>query len=270
VRDSAIPHWLSQEQHYKPLAGRDRFIDKTVLSLSALLSRAMASRQRQVERTRIMPELRLLSLLMFVLLVSLSRGFVFVSSVLVLLLALLSLLNAESIIRSLRTAFIAALFSFLILLPSVYFSGFTMCVLITLKLFATVTAVCILTETSRWDLLTQSARILPVPQIFILVLDVSVRYIVLLGELSLEMFRALKLRSVGCNNDSRGSVAAIAGSVFVSSRAMAEDMYAAMACRGFTGEYRVRRRIKPAAADFVFVLANAGLVWFFVLYGGAV
>ena len=124
------------------------------------------------------------------------------------------------------------------------------------------------TCTTRWDTLARGARILPVPDIFILVLDVSLRYIALLGELTLEMFRALALRSVGKNRDKRGSVAGIAGSVFISSRAMAEDLYAAMACRGFTGVYTIRRWHRPGLDDLVFILANAGLVWFFVLYGG--
>jgi cobalt/nickel transport system permease protein len=52
------------------------------------------------------------------------------------------------------------------------------------------------------------------------------------------MFYALKLRSVGRNAGKTASISGIAGTLFLKSKEMAEEMYAAMECRGFTGEYR--------------------------------
>jgi len=81
------------------------------------------------------------------------------------------------------------------------------------------------------------------------------------------MFIALKLRSVGRNRSKQRALGGVAGSIFLFSRAMAEDMYAAMACRGFTGTYRIRRGIRPGLIDIAFIAANTFTVWFFLRFG---
>ena len=80
------------------------------------------------------------------------------------------------------------------------------------------------------------------------------------------MLYALKLRSVGRNRDKTGSLSGIAGTLFLKSRVMAEDTYAAMECRCFTGTYRTGRlpalRLTDAlvlAADVAFICAFAFL-----------
>ncbi|HNX60785.1 MAG TPA: energy-coupling factor transporter transmembrane component T, partial [Spirochaetota bacterium] len=166
--------------------------------------------------------------------------------------------------------FAAAVFSFAVLLSSVFFNGYNgwnLCIFISVKVFMSVMSVKILSATTRWDSITRALRIAPVPDIFILVLDISLRYIVMLGELTLDMFIALKLRSIGRNRAKNRALGGVAGSIFLFSRAMAEDMYAAMTCRGFTGTYRIRRGIRPRPVDFAFIAANGLMVWFFLSFG---
>ena len=262
-----IPQWLSSEETITIKAARDRFIDRTIISLSSLLARALSSGAVHREKGNILPELRIISLFMTIVMISLSRNYVFLAVVFAILLAILAALDAEDILHSLKISCGAAAFSFAVLLPSVFFNGWNLCVFISVKVFMSVMSVKILSATTRWDSITRALRIAPVPDIFILVLDISLRYIVILGELTLDMFIALKLRSVGRNREKHRALGGVAGSIFLFSRAMADDMYAAMACRGFTGTYRIRRGIRPGLIDVAFIIANAGFLWFFIKFG---
>jgi len=100
---------------------------------------------------------------------------------------------------------------------------------------------------------------------FILVLDITLKYITLLGDFALSMLYALRLRSVGKNDGKTASLSAVAGTMFLKSKEMAEEMYAAMECRGFTGTYRVTGRLRPCAADLALGAAVCALVFTFFL-----
>jgi cobalt/nickel transport system permease protein len=64
----------------------------------------------------------------------------------------------------------------------------------------------------------------------------------------------LKLRSVGRNKEKYTSVSGVAGTMFIKSKEMSEEMYEAMECRGFTGEYKRAKLNKPGLWDVLFIL----------------
>ena len=68
------------------------------------------------------------------------------------------------------------------------------------------------------------------------------------------MLYAVKLRSVGRNRQKKRAFAGIFGVAFLKSREMSEEMYQAMCCRGFTGEYRVEHHIKWRWHDFLYAI----------------
>jgi len=88
----------------------------------------------------------------------------------------------------------------------------------------------------------------------------------MLGEFSLEMLYALKLRSVGKNRKKYTSLGGVGGTLFIKSREMSEEMYSAMECRGFTGEYHIYDKFKFRLADLIYVLINAGIVYTFIYF----
>jgi cobalt/nickel transport system permease protein len=102
-----------------------------------------------------------------------------------------------------------------------------------------------------------------VPDIFILVLDIAIKYIVMLGEFALNMLYALKLRSIGINNHKYISLSGIAGTMFIKSKEMAEEMYTAMECRGFTGEYKTFSKFKFNWKDLAIILIYILIVLIF-------
>jgi cobalt/nickel transport system permease protein len=74
-----------------------------------------------------------------------------------------------------------------------------------------------------------------VSEVVTLTLGLTLKYIVVLGSVALEMLEALRLRSVGRNDDKRASIGGVGGMLFLKSREAAEDTAAAMRCRGFEG-----------------------------------
>jgi cobalt/nickel transport system permease protein len=103
-----------------------------------------------------------------------------------------------------------------------------------------------------------------VPGLFILVLDITLKYIMILGGMALEMLQALKLRSIGRNSGKTQSLAGIAGMLFLKSRHLAQEVFWAMECRGFTADYRPRFRHRLTLPDAGLLLLDGGLIAAFV------
>ena len=73
------------------------------------------------------------------------------------------------------------------------------------------------------------------------------------------MLTALKLRSIGHNPHKGRALSGVLGVMFLRSREMSEEMYQAMVCRGYTGEY-------PATASWSLRRAEFCLLVIFLLF----
>jgi cobalt/nickel transport system permease protein len=262
-----MPEWLLKDENYIPKSDKDTFIKKSILSVMGVVARIRTQSVYKTDKFYINAAFKVAFTLMLITLLSISRSFAFVISINVYLLVILSLMKAEEIIKILRVSFIMALFTFVVLLPAVFWGNSYSCIMITSKVFASVTAVNILSHSTRWNSITIALKRFFVPDIFILVLDITIKYIVMLGDFSIDMLYSLKLRSVGKNKSKCTSLSGIAGTMFIKSKEMAEDMYSAMECRGFTGEYHIYNKFKFTFADFIYIIINIGLIFAFVYLG---
>lgn len=262
-----IPEWLGRAENYIPKKDKDAFVDRTILSFLKLISNIKSQDSREAFLFSLNPPLCLVSTVLLIILLSLSRSFVFVIIIGVYLLGILVAMKAETIIKILKVGLVMTAFAFLVTLPALYFGNSYSCIMITSKTFATVTTVGILAGIMRWNDLTSALKKFMFPDIFIFILDITMKYIILLGDLALQMFYALKLRSVGKNKSKYASVSGIAGTIFLKSKEMADEMYQAMECRGFTGEYRIYNKSGFSAADFGYLCINAGIIALFIYFG---
>ncbi len=258
-----MPEWLLKNENYIPPPDKDTFIDKSILSLLGILSRVRAQSVHRTERFNVSAVLKVAFTVLLIALLSVSGSFAFVIIVNVYLLLILSLMRADEILKILRRSLVIALFTLVILVPAAFWGNYYSMIMITPKVFATVTAVNLLSYSTRWNSVTGALKAFFVPDIFIFVLDITIKYIVLLGEFSVNMLYSLKLRSVGRNKNKYVSLSGIAGTMFIKSKEMAEDMYAAMECRGFTGEYRIYSKFRFTFADLIFILINAVIIFAF-------
>ncbi|OHD73177.1 MAG: hypothetical protein A2177_00395 [Spirochaetes bacterium RBG_13_68_11] len=262
------PRWLLAEQAYIPHPDRDAFIDKSIRAMLRLLSRISGRNAREEKRATVDARVKLLSLLVLIVLVSLSRGTQFVPLAASLLLALLASRHGEVIRDVLKVSLAATGFTILVLLPSAFWGNTVGAVRIVLKVFICTTATRLLSATTEWNAMTRAMASVRVPNLLVFVLDVTVLYLWLLGRVSLALLHALRLRSVGRNRRKTAALSGVAGILFLKSRGMAEDLYAAMECRGFAGTYRPGRRAGFRPADAAVLAADALLVASFVALGG--
>ena len=262
-----IPEWLLHEQNYKPQIDKDTFINKSILGLIGIISRIKAEGNEGKDLFRMNSAFKVAFTFMLIVLLSLSASFTFVVVAGVYLLAVLSMMEAREIVKIIKISLIMTIFTFVILLPAAIWGNYYSSVMITSKVFVTVMAVNILSHSTKWGDITSGLKRFFVPSLFILVLDITIKYIVLLGEFSLQLLYALKLRSVGKNKSKYTSLSGVAGTLFIKSKEMAEEMYSAMECRGFTGEYSTHKKFVFTYLDFIYIIINIGLLFAFVYLG---
>jgi len=263
-----MPEWMLTSEDYLPPKDKDSFINKSILALFGLLSKLRAQDGGKQISFGVNAFFKLLFTFMLILLVSLTDGFSFILIVLTYLLLVLMAMPAKKLRSILAVSAAAALLSFIIMLPSILFGNGYSFIMLPVKVFVTVAAVNILARTTSWTGLTGAVKWFHVPDIFVFVLDVTIKYIMMLSEFTLEMLYALRLRSVGKNRGKTSSLSGVAGTMFVKSREMAEEMNGAMECRGFTGEYRTVSKFRFSPADAVYILINAILLAAFIYLRG--
>lgn len=95
----------------------------------------------------------------------------------------------------------------------------------------------LLAVTTPVSRLLKSLHMLGVPALFVMIIEMTYRYLMLLLMLSLEMFEARKMRTVGKISLRRqqAQVGSSVGALFVKSMLMAEEVYQAMTARCYTG-----------------------------------
>lgn len=271
MQDRALPDWIGRPEKYAPRADRDRFIDKSILSVLGALA-GIRNRPADGERSTgpaVHAVAKLASAFLLILFTSLSRSLYFLAIVGTYLLVLISLMNGARIVKVLRLSLIAAAFAFVVFLPSALWGNWPGVLAVATKVLLSVALTAMVSATTSWSAISAAFAFYRVPDLFILVLDIAVKYISLLGGLVLDMLYALKLRSVGKNDDKTGSLSGLAGTTFLKSKEAAEEMYAAMECRGFSGTYRTRRRVRLSLADLGFISANVLIILSFFFLQGA-
>jgi cobalt/nickel transport system permease protein len=246
---SSVPGWLLQDERYAPRADKDAFLDRSIFRFLRVLSKGRSQGGRAEGRGRTEPLVKVLCVFAVILLVSLSQSPTFLALAGIGFLVVLAAQDGRLIARVLKVSLAVAAFTVLILLPSVLWGRGSSAATITVKVFFSVAFVKLVSATADWTSISGAFKRLGAPDLFILVFDIALKYITLLGEFALTMLYALKLRSVGRNTGKTDSLGGIAGTLFLKSKEMAEDMYGAMECRGFTGEYRTTGRLRLGFRD---------------------
>ena len=129
----------------------------------------------------------------------------------------------------------------------------------------------LLVVTTPWADVLKSLRALKVPQIFVLVLSMTYRYIFLFLHTANGMLLARKSRIVGrtTGGEQRRWISGTMGNLMSRAFKMSNDVYAAMLARGFGGEIRSYSEYRMAAADWI-SLAAVGVLGTAVALSGRI
>lgn len=262
---TSIPKWMREEEVYAPTRGRDGFLVKSILRLMSVLAK-MRTGGSTGDMGAGAP-VKVFYTLYLIVLIACSRNWFFSLTILAGLLVRLCFLPRRALTRCFFTTFFAALFSLFLMAPA-YFLGSPRAMLnISGKVFVSVGLIQLLSATTSWNRITESLRSFCVPDLFVFTLDITLKYIVLLGDICLGMLEALGLRSVGKSRSKARSFAGVPGVAFLKSKEMGEEMYGAMVCRGFEGAYRRTHRFCFSLKRDVWYLLFVAFVtvWFIYL-----
>jgi cobalt/nickel transport system permease protein len=230
--------WLFKEDDYKPPEDKNPFIDRTILSVLKVLAKIEGGSHRKSGRIyEVSPSLKLTFIISFIVFLSITRSIIIMEVMAgIILLAALFLKREDK--KKLGGLEIGVFFiTLLMLLPSMMMGNLKNSLIILGKVLATTTMVNILSLTSRWSDMVRALKLFRVPDVFIFVFEITLKYIYLLGRIVEDALEALKLRSIGKNQRKYSSLSSIMGNLFLKSREMGDEMHSAMECRGFTGEY---------------------------------
>lgn len=234
---------MTHQENYIPETDKDGFINRSLLSVMSVMSKFRMEGRKGSSFIPGIPDLsfsapaKLMLTLLIIILASCSRNMLFTYCMIALVLVKLCMLQGRLLTRVFTAALAAAGLSALVLLPAVFMGSPGTMLTVSLKVFLSVGLLGHLAATTPWNRITEGFRFFLVPDIMIFTFDITLKYIVILGDICLDMLNALKLRSVGRNRDKSSSISGILGFAFLKSRHMADEMCGAMACRGFEGEY---------------------------------
>ncbi|WP_160673903.1 energy-coupling factor transporter transmembrane component T [Clostridium sp. C8-1-8] len=255
-----MPEWLLKKDDYSPEKGNNAFINKSIISLLTILNKFRVQADNKQSKFKLNAAIKLISTLILIIFTSLSKNTYYIFIVDVVLLIIINFLSIKDIKHILNVNLIVLLFTFIVLLPAIFIGYGNNSAVIILKVLTSITSANILAITTNWSDLINALKLFHMPDIFIFVLDITIKYIIILGEFSLNMLYALKVRSVGRSDKKSKALSGIVGTMFIKSKEMAEDMHMAMECRGFTGEYKIYTKFKFSLYDFIFVAIDLTLV----------
>ncbi|MDF2882975.1 MAG: ABC-type cobalt transport system, permease component CbiQ [Clostridiaceae bacterium] len=260
-----VPQWLSAKDNYVPKEEKNLYMEKSIFSLIKIVSIIRQNKNQDRLVYSINPTLKILSIIVLVLCVSISRSFSYLGIVDMYVLINLLLMEKKSRKRILFNSFMFPLITLIALIPSMLHGNIYNSLLLFQKLIITILLMNLLSHNTKWSEISKSLKLLYIPDIFIWIMDITIKYIVLLGEHSINLLYALKLRSIGITSNKYNSLIGIMGNLFIKSYKISEEMFHAMECRGFAGEYTAKVNLKLKKIDYVYLTINILLVIYALL-----
>lgn len=242
---------MKETNIYEPEKDSDGFLTKSILKLMSVLGRMRAV--PSYSKGDGSAALDLVFTVLSITLVSMSKNMMFTYFFLAGVLVRMIFLPDRALKRVVKGAVTAAVFTALILIPAALMGSYHTLPVVTIKVFVSVSLVNLLAATTPFNRITEGLRFFHVPDLFIFTLDITLKYIVMLGDLSVNMLQAVKLRSVGKNRTKSKAFSGVLGVTFLKAKEMAGEMLGAMECRGFTGEYERKKRITFKKEDIITV-----------------
>jgi len=127
------------------------------------------------------------------------------------------------------------------------------------RAYLCVMAVLVLISVTPFQEIVNSMRWLRMPHIFVIVFEMTYRYIGVLFEEAYSMYVAYSLRSADAKGIAMRDMGSFAGQLLIRSFDRADRVYNAMKCRGYALHSVPRGGGKPAKGDFVFLAVTCVL-----------
>ena len=207
-----LPEWACKEENYKASKDNDYFITKSLLGIIRILRQLKFQSKAKIPLFSSVGPAILTSII--IILCACSHKSAYLLCISALLLIILSFLDGKSIYRLLKHTVTVTFLSSLLLLPAIYFYQNSFIILIPVKTFLIILSISLLTTYCNWHSILGVMNKFHVPSIIVFIFDTTLRYIVLLGETAQQILYALKIRSIGKNNNKSKAFGGVMGVVF--------------------------------------------------------
>jgi cobalt/nickel transport system permease protein len=270
----------------------DGFIERTIEGTVAVLREAVSVELVAAKNGFLQgrdPRIKCLAALLLLVTVLVSKN---VAELSVLYLSVLILVGASSIglwFFLERTLLFVPVFSLFIALPAIFnvvtpgeplvslkvFSwtlritkpGVDSAIIFFMRVLDSVSIAVLLVITTRQHVLLKVLRVFRVPQLFVMTMGMTYRYIFLFLDIIQKMFISIKSRVgfVSSSKTGRRVVTSNMAGLWLRSYRLQSQVYDAMASRGYTGEAYVLEEFKASAIDFMVAFlalcALIGTIW---------
>ena len=260
------------------------WLERTLAGISANIERAVFTEHHARIRAflqQVDPRAKLGMFLAFVLAASLTSSYavLLILYVLTLAAAVASRIPTDFFVK--RVWLGIPLFAGIVVIPSIFFvpgptifaltigpitiaptvPGLMGALMLVMRVGVSVSLAVLLVMTTPWADILKSLRALRVPQVFVLILSMTYRYIFLFLHTINGIFLARRSRLVAKagGSEQRRWIGGTLGALMSRSFKMSNDVYAAMLARGFTGEMRTYTTFAMTGRDWFLLAASIGI-----------
>ncbi len=233
-----LPDWMNNTDSYVPPRDGGTFAVRTMKALGKAMAKIKVQKGHE-KKTALPALLKLFALILLIIIISATQNPLVVMAIAAGFLLYLATWPAQDIWNVLKPGLTAAVIACLLFLPAMIAKpeGLRNDLYVIFKVFLSVAFVTVYNHTTQWNHITKALRKIHIPGIFIFTLDITLKYIVLLGNLMMDLLTSYQLRAVGKNQKKYHSVGGVMGVTFIRGAEMNRQMYEAMQCRGFTDDY---------------------------------
>jgi cobalt ECF transporter T component CbiQ len=280
VQSSCIPDWMQKNDMPEILSESSMntgFIRKTLNEISKIIQNDLIS-ERYASKMGFLqsidPRVKLTSLLLLVIISGMAKSFFSLILLAALGFVLARLSNIQTGMFLKRVWLVLPVLMFIISLPAAtnllvqgkpvffltdnYFvslEGILTITKLSLRIGISFSFGYLLMMTTRWSQTTKALEMLKVPGLIISVLDMTYRYLFVLVRITVEMFEARYLRMVGTvnTNANRKFISESIAFLFIKAKAMSDEVYDSMVCRGYTGDTVSIKQFRMKKFDWVWI-----------------
>ncbi len=148
-------------------------------------------------------------------------------------------------------------------------TGLTTAAFLLLRVSTSVSLTLLLILTTPWNTVLSALGVLRVPDVFILILGMTYRYIYLLLHTANDMFLSRKSRMVGRLNTSENQkmLAAVSATLLDKSLNLSSEVYLAMQSRGYRGNIVTLKPFRMQSKDWLWLFVFLGITTLTVILG---
>lgn len=260
---------------------RPGFVEKTLAGITSSIEQAVFSEENARKDGFLQhfdPRAKLLAFIVLIVATGLSRDALVLLALYAIVLVIAAVSAIDMALYFKRVWLGMGLFSGVIIVPSIFFIGsrelfhiplgsFDLVVhrdglvaagIFVLRVCTSVSLAILLILTTKWADILKSLRVVRVPNVFVLVLAMTYRYIFLVLHTASGMFLARKSRIVArtSGGEQRWWMVSSIGVLMSRSFRMSEDVYQAMLARGFQGEMRTIDDYRMGPGDWLMLGAS--------------